>query len=190
MKNKKLTDDDLRLWAHVAETIEKPLKETVNNKKNLDSENKTKSVLKKSAKNRDHNYENKLISTKLLQGKRDNSNIDKKVLSKLKAGKLKPEETLDLHGYTLIKAKKAVSFFVSQAYGKKKRLILIITGKGKLNFDRDTSFVHKGVLRKEVPNWLTDSSFSEMVLNVSVANVRHGGSGALYVYLRRNKTPF
>ena len=41
MKNKKLTDDDLRLWAHVAETIEKPLKETVNNKKNLDSENKT-----------------------------------------------------------------------------------------------------------------------------------------------------
>ena len=112
-----------------------------------------------------------------------------RILSKLKAGKIKPEEILDLHGYTLIKAKKAVSVFVSQAYEKKRRLILIITGKGKLGSERYISFVPKGVLRKEVPTWLTEPFFDEIILNVLVANVRHGGSGALYVYLRKNKTP-
>ena len=188
MKNKKLTDDDLKLWAQVVNTIETPLKEIINKEKNLNSKNKTKSVNRKSVENSDHNYENNLISTKLLKQKNDNNNIDKRVLSKLKAGKLKPEEILDLHGYTLIKAKKPVPQFVLQAYEKKKRLILIITGKGKLSSDWGTGFEKKGVLRKEVPNLLKDSPLGEIVLSVTVSNVRHGGSGALYVYLRRNRT--
>tara|TARA_Y100000746_G_C15446439_1_gene425202 strand:- start:1010 stop:1582 length:573 start_codon:yes stop_codon:yes gene_type:complete len=187
MRNKKLTEDDLKLWSRVANTIEKQMKDKVELKNKNFLRPKTTISNKVPTKNSDYKYENILTGNNSIKEKKKNSNIDKKILSKLKAGKLRPEEILDLHGYTLIRAKKAVSLFVCRAYGEKKRLLLIITGKGKADSSWDLSLVKKGVLKKEVPIWLKEGPLGEKILNVSVANVRHGGSGALYVYLKRNK---
>ena len=188
MSTKKLTEDDLKLWSQLANTIEKPMKDKLDLKKKLVLRKKAAISNKATVNTNDYRYEYNRTGTNFLQEKKKNSNIDKKILSKLRGGKLRPEEKLDLHGFTLDRAKKAVSLFTFKAFERKRRLLLIITGKGKLDSDWDISPVQRGALRKEVPNWLKEMPLREIILNVSVANVRHGGSGALYVYLKRNKT--
>ena len=114
--------------------------------------------------------------------------LDKKVFTKLKNGKLKPERTLDLHGYSYQKAFTEVIAFIKLAYRDKKRLILIITGKGSNLSESENYFLenHRGVLRKAFPNWLENEGLRPLILNVTSAHYTHGGDGAYYVYLKKN----
>ena len=105
----------------------------------------------------------------------------------MKAGKIDPEATLDLHGYRLTQAKSALRGFLFRAYESKKRLVLIITGKGKPKAEWDLNLDYRGVLRNEVPVWLEEAPLAGLILSVKKANSKHGGGGALYVYLRKNK---
>ena len=116
-----------------------------------------------------------------------NRSVDKRVSSKMKAGKIDPEATLDLHGYRLTQAKSALRGFLFRAYESKKRLVLIITGKGKPKAEWDLNLDYRGVLRNEVPVWLEEAPLAGLILSVKKANSKHGGGGALYVYLRKNK---
>lgn len=112
-------------------------------------------------------------------------NMDRKAFLKMKGGKLIPEARLDLHGMTLAQAHPTLIGFITDAYAQGMRLVLVITGKGK---DRDTGGpipTRRGVLRHQVPDWLRMAPISPLVLQVSEANRKHGGQGALYVYLRR-----
>ena len=112
--------------------------------------------------------------------------IDKKIYSKLRSGRLKPERILDLHGWRYDDAQKKVEKFVSQAYQDRIRLILIITGKGKKLKDNESFFSYKsGIIKHSLPRWLNSNSVNKLILNVSFAHVSHGGTGAYYVYLRR-----
>ncbi|WP_425092359.1 Smr/MutS family protein [Tropicimonas sp. S265A] len=111
--------------------------------------------------------------------------MDRKAFQQLKRGKLKPEARLDLHGMTLAQAHPALNRFILGAQAQGKRLVLVITGKGK---DRDEGgpIPQKlGVLRHQVPHWLQIPPLSAAVLQVSPAHLRHGGAGAYYVYLRK-----
>lgn len=111
--------------------------------------------------------------------------MDRKAFGKLQRGKLKPEGRLDLHGMTLSQAHPALNRFILGAHAQGKRLVLVITGKGK---DRDAGGPipeRLGVLRHQVPHWLSIPPLAAAVLQVSPAHLRHGGSGAYYVYLRR-----
>lgn len=111
--------------------------------------------------------------------------MDQKKFGKLKRGKLKPEARIDLHGMTLAEAQPALTGFILSAHKQGLRLVLVITGKGK---DRDeggpipTRF---GVLKNQVPQWLTMAPLRGAVMQVSESHLKHGGSGAYYVYLRR-----
>ncbi len=113
--------------------------------------------------------------------------MDKKAHGKLKRGKMKPEGRIDLHGMTVDRAHTALSAFVMRSYGQGKRLILVITGKGKRSDDDGPIPVRQGVLRHNVPHWLSLPPMTQMVMQVSEAHGRHGGGGAYYVYLRRPK---
>lgn len=111
--------------------------------------------------------------------------MDKKSFAQMKRGKLRPEAKLDLHGMTLDRAHPALTRFILSAHAQGKRLVLVVTGKGK---DRDEGGpipVRLGVLRHQVPQWLSVPPLSTAVLQVSAAHNRHGGGGAYYVYLRR-----
>ncbi|MBY5933411.1 Smr/MutS family protein [Tateyamaria omphalii] len=113
--------------------------------------------------------------------------MDRKAFTQMKRGKLKPEGKLDLHGMTIDRAHPALTRFILSAHGQGKRLVLVVTGKGKHRDDDGPIPVRFGVLRHQVPQWLSTPPLSSVVLQVSQANVRHGGGGAYYVYLRRQR---
>ena len=113
--------------------------------------------------------------------------MDKKVFGRLKRGKLRPERKIDLHGMTLNQAHPQLNRFISSAYADGCRLVIVVTGKGRSGRDEGGPIpTPKGVLRNQVPRWLGAPPLSAMVLQVTDAHVRHGGSGAYYVYLRRS----
>ena len=113
--------------------------------------------------------------------------MDAKSFGKMKRGKLVPEARMDLHGMTLAEAHPELLAFIpgSQALGR--RLVLVITGKGK---DRDEGGpipTRNGVLRHQVPQWLAMPPLAQAILQVTPAHLKHGGYGAYYVYLRRRR---
>lgn len=114
-------------------------------------------------------------------------NMDSKSFGKMKRGKLKPEARIDLHGMTMAEAHPELVAFIlgSQSIGR--RLVLVITGKGK---DRDQGGpipTRHGILRHQVPQWLALPPLSQAILQITPAHLKHGGYGAYYVYLRRSR---
>lgn len=117
--------------------------------------------------------------------------MDHKAFSRLKRGKLKPEARLDLHGMRVDEAHSELNHFILTAQARGLRLVLVITGKAGPEPDRfDMSPYPRGILNRQVPQWLAMPPLVQAVLQVSPAHIRHGGNGALYVYLRRVKTAF
>lgn len=113
--------------------------------------------------------------------------MDKKAYGRMTKGKLKPEARIDLHGMTLDQAHPALIGFVMRSYTEGKRLVLVITGKGKTKQDDGPIPVRRGVLKHQVPQWFQMSPLRSVVLQVREAHLKHGGSGAYYVYLRRTR---
>lgn len=113
--------------------------------------------------------------------------MDKKAFGRLKRGKLRPDARIDLHGMTLAQAHPALTGFVLRAHAEGKRLVLVITGKGKPSNDDGPIPRRLGVLRHEVPHWLRSGPLRNIVLQISESHIRHGGTGAYYVYLRRSR---
>ena len=110
--------------------------------------------------------------------------MDAGAFGKLKRGKLKPEARIDLHGMTLAQAHPALIAFLMDARARGKRLVLVITGKGRVNDWEAPMPARAGRLRHDVPRWLSLPPLGSVVLQVAPAHRRHGGEGALYVYLR------
>ncbi len=111
--------------------------------------------------------------------------MDRRAFDQMKRGKIKPEGRLDLHGMTLDRAHPALIRFILGAQTQGKRLVLVITGKGKSRDEGGPIPVRLGVLRHQVPQWLSLPPLSSVVLQVTPAHLRHGGDGAYYVYLKR-----
>lgn len=109
--------------------------------------------------------------------------MDHKTHKQLTRGKLRPEARLDLHGMTLAAAKAELTGFILSAHAQGRRLVLVITGKGK--GDHGPLPTRSGALRHEVPHWLHMAPLVGVVLQVVPAHLRHGGGGAYYIYLRR-----
>ena len=113
--------------------------------------------------------------------------MDQKAFSKMTRGRLEPEATLDLHGYTLAQAYPLLVQFIQRNFHANRRLVLVITGKGKKHKPLADEHEGNGILRKQVPLWLSSPPCKTKILQVCQAHIKHGGSGALYVYLTRNK---
>lgn len=111
--------------------------------------------------------------------------MDAKAHKRMKAGKLRPEGKLDLHGMTLDIAHPELIRFILSAQAAGKRLVIVVTGKGKARPDEGPIPTRFGVLRHQVPQWLRMPPLAGLVLQVTEAHRSHGGGGAYYVYLRR-----
>lgn len=116
---------------------------------------------------------------------RAHPHMDRRRFDKLRRGRLDPEARIDLHGMTLAVAQPALTRFVLQAQGAGKRLVLVITGKGREGGPDAPLPVRPGALRHNVPHWLHMPPLNGVVLQVRPAHRRHGGDGAYYVYLRK-----
>ena len=112
--------------------------------------------------------------------------LDGKLDSRLRRGRLEPERTLDLHGLTAARAEGILRVFVEQSRAEGIRLVLVITGKGRLRDDHTHAMPQrKGVLRDHLPVWV--ASMGTAVVKSQPAHPRHGGAGAFYLYLRRKR---
>lgn len=105
--------------------------------------------------------------------------MDRKKFGRMKRGKLAPEGRIDLHGMTQAQAHSALTGFVLMSHQMGRRLVLVITGKGQ--------GPAAGVLRQQVPHWLSLPPLRGVLLHMAEAHQSHGGGGALYVYLRRKR---
>jgi DNA-nicking Smr family endonuclease len=107
-----------------------------------------------------------------------NPGIDRRTAERLREGEIPIDRRIDLHGMRQDDAHAALDRFVRQAWKDGKRMLLVITGKGSLG---------EGVLRRQVPRWLIAGEHAARLLKIEGAQARHGGSGAFYVLLRRQR---
>jgi DNA-nicking Smr family endonuclease len=104
--------------------------------------------------------------------------------SKLSRGKSEIDARLDLHGMTQVHAHHALLSFLQRAHHDGLNFVLVITGKGTMSGGE----FERGVLRRQVPHWLSLPEFRALVTGFEEAHVGHGGSGALYVRIRRSRS--
>jgi DNA-nicking Smr family endonuclease len=109
---------------------------------------------------------------------------------RMRRGLLEPDARLDLHGITERDAHRALLLFLKGAQARHHKLVLVVTGKGKplaadAPFDMELDRRSRGVLKSAVPRWLNEREFAGLVAGTRAAHRRHGGEGALYIYLRQ-----
>jgi DNA-nicking Smr family endonuclease len=102
--------------------------------------------------------------------------------TQLSRGRKEIEARLDLHGMTQARAHRALSGFLQRAHRDGLTFVLVITGKGTIGADSE-----RGVLRRQVPQWLSQPEFRAFVVGFEEAHIGHGGAGALYVRIRRSR---
>lgn len=117
---------------------------------------------------------------------RAHPHMDRRRFDTLRRGRMDPEARLDLHGMTAERAHGALTSFILGAHATGLRLVLVITGKGRAPEQEFFSQRH-GILRHNVPHWLAAPPLGVRVLQVAPAHRKHGGGGAYYVYLRRQR---
>lgn len=111
--------------------------------------------------------------------------LDARTEARLKRGQMPVEARLDLHGCTQDQAHHQLNEFVLSAHARGKRCVLVITGKGSSRSDREEQAV--GVLRQKLPLWISMSPLRGIVLKAYPAVQRDGGTGAWYLYLKRQR---
>jgi DNA-nicking Smr family endonuclease len=102
--------------------------------------------------------------------------------SQLSRGRKEIDARIDLHGMTQMRAHRALFGFLQRAHHDGLTFVLVITGKGKMGTESE-----RGVLRRQVPQWLGLPEFRSLVVGFDEAHIGHGGEGALYVRIRRSK---
>ena len=116
--------------------------------------------------------------------------LDRRNAQRLRRGQMPIDARLDLHGMTREAAHGALIGFIRGGAERGHRCVLVITGKGAPRGGDDAGFMpdrSAGILRAEVPRWLSEGNVKPHIVAWTPANSRHGGSGALYVLLRRKR---
>jgi len=123
---------------------------------------------------------------KFITGKEKLDNKDELTLNKnLK----KITKKIDLHGYTLEEANKTIDQFIKESFNNNIHKIIVITGKGLHSQNEKNPYVSKNlsILKYSVPEYIENSpSLMKKIINITDANIEDGGSGAFYIYLKKN----
>jgi DNA-nicking Smr family endonuclease len=110
-----------------------------------------------------------------------NPGIDRRTAERLRKGRMEIDRRLDLHGMTEAVAHATLDRAIAAAWRDGLRVLLVITGKGSA---KDGG----GVLRRNLPRWLGIGANALRVLRIESAQPQHGGGGAFYVLLRRQRS--
>jgi DNA-nicking Smr family endonuclease len=111
--------------------------------------------------------------------------IERKLKRALARGRDAVDGALDLHGLNQAEAHHALRAFLVAAQARGDRLVIVVTGKGRAG---SSSWIDEpGVLRRLAPHWLRAPDMRGIVLGFEEAGRAHGGAGALYVRLRRER---
>lgn len=113
--------------------------------------------------------------------------LDGRTDARLRRGQMPIEARIDLHGNTQDEAHGRLNDFVLRAQSQGKRCVLVITGKGSSRRMTEYGEERSGVLRQKLPLWLSMAPLRGLVLKCYPAVQRDGGTGAWYLYLKRNR---
>jgi len=116
--------------------------------------------------------------------------IERRKARRIARGHVEIDARLDLHGLRQADAERRLRAFLLRARADGLRTVLVITGKGSerdAGDDSNTAIDRsaRGVLRRSVPLWLEAPELRDSVAGIAPAHIRHGGSGALYIHLRK-----
>ena len=109
-------------------------------------------------------------------------------LSKEKFFKVK---SIDLHGYTLEEANKTIEKFIYQSFREKINKLIVVTGKGLHSQNEKDPYVSKdlSILKYSVPEFIENNkSLMNIINEIKDASIEDGGSGAFYIFLKKNKS--
>ena len=97
---------------------------------------------------------------------------------------------IDLHGFTLEEANKAVEEFINKSFKEKINKLIIVTGKGIHSDNEKNPYISKNlsILKYSVPEFISkNKNLMNLINNIKDAKVEDGGSGAFYIFLKKNK---
>ena len=98
--------------------------------------------------------------------------------------------SLDLHGYTLDEANKLIENFINKSYQERVNKLIIVTGKGLHSKTENDPYVSKNlsILKYSVPEFIRNNqNLMKKILEIKSADIKDGGSGAFYIYLKNLK---
>ena len=167
---KKITDKDKEDWENF-----------LNNKKiNLNINPVKKKDIKNSDKDK-QDWENFLNNKEKIPNK---DFVHKKSIRYEKIKKI------DLHGYTIEDANKAIEQFIQKCFDENVTKIIVITGKGLRSKNVENPYLSKdlSILKYSVPEFIEkNKSLTQFIIETTDAKIEDGGSGAFYIYLKRKK---
>ena len=164
---KKITDKDKEDWENF-----------LNNKKKILNKN---SVKQKDINNSD---KNKQDWENFLNTKEKIPNKDFSLKKNIRYEKIKK---IDLHGYTIEEANKAIEQFIQKCFEESVTKIIVITGKGLRSKNVENPYLSKdlSILKYSVPEFIENNkSLAQFIIETTDAKIEDGGSGAFYIYLK------
>ena len=170
---KKISDKDKEDWENFLHNKHKISNKEVVKKKDL-SDKKTIEISDKDKED----WQNFLKNKEKIPNK---DFINKKNIRHEKIKKI------DLHGYTIEEANKAVEQFAQKCFDENVTKIIVITGKGLRSKNVENPYLSKdlSILKYSVPEFIeSNSSLMKMIIEITDAKIEDGGGGAFYVYLK------
>ena len=98
--------------------------------------------------------------------------------------------SIDLHGYTLEEANKAIQDFINKSYEKNINKLIVVTGKGIHSNNETNPYVSKdlSILKYSVPEFIKKNvELMKKISEIKNAEIEDGGNGAFYIYLKKKK---
>jgi len=100
-------------------------------------------------------------------------------------------KSIDLHGYTLDEANKSIEDFIIKSYQEKINKLVVVTGKGIHSHNEKDPYVSKdlGILKYSVPEFISNNkNLMKIIYEMKDATIEDGGSGAFYIFLKKNNS--
>jgi DNA-nicking Smr family endonuclease len=191
-RRRSLSDEERALWTGIARSI-KPLRRARRTAETSDPAPPDKHSAKSVGKSADKQpSKNELLAPRPRTTTPDEiraekkapplAPLDRKLKRRVARGREPIDARLDLHGFTQTQAHMALLAFLQRAQADGVRIALVVTGKGTRKADESHE---RGVLKRQVPQWLSLPQFRPLVVGYEDAHLAHGGAGALYIRVRR-----
>ena len=183
-----LTADETALWAHVThhiqplakQSLQKPLETEVASSASVQTDDKSEEKIAAPlvAQKKEIVQRNKIELPPLAP-------LERRLRQRLSRGSHPIDAVIDLHGMRQTEAYEALRRFIYAAQRQEASVVLVVTGKGASSAQHHGWGDERGVLRRTVPHWLRMPELRPYVIGFEPAAQHHGGSGALYVRIRR-----
>ena len=168
---KKITNKDEEDWENFLNNKKKILNKNFAKKKDIENLDKDKQDWESFINNKEKIFDKDFVHKKKLR----NEKIKK----------------IDLHGFTIEEANKAIEQFIQKCFDENVTKIIVITGKGLRSKNVENPYLSKdlSILKYSVPEFIeNDKSLAKFIIESTDAKIEDGGSGAFYIYLKnKNK---